>query len=191
VAPFASADRLVSLQTARKLTVGTMRAEYLSELSRGRVQTDYLAVGLNTSWEAELRTERFSGGDTNVTGDLVYNVVSPLSGISPGIAFGVQDIAGNTRDGRQLFGCVTFREEDESRGQTIYEDVTLGLLVGRRTSPYLAVSFPFSPEFRLLLEASSLRAQAGIEVRPLRNLGLRLIASQQNLLGSASYTFRF
>lgn len=191
VAPLASADRLISLQTARKLTVGTLRAEYLSELSRGRTQMTYLAAGLTTTWEAELRTERFGNGDTKFTGDLVYNVVSPLSGISPGIAFGMQDVAGTTRDGRQLFGCITFREEDESRNETIYEDVTVGLLVGRRTTPYLALSFPFSPEIRLLAEASSLRAQAGIEVRPVRNLGLRLVAREKDLLGSVSYTVRF
>ncbi|RYG26340.1 hypothetical protein EON82_03730 [bacterium] len=191
VAPFASADRLISLQTARKLTVGTMRAEYLSELSRGRTQMSYLAAGLNTSWEAELRTERFSGRDTKLTGDVVYNLVSPLAGFSPGMAFGVQDVAGTTRDGRQLFGCITFREEDEAKNGTIYQDVTLGVLVGRRTTPYLAVSFPFSPEIRLMLEASSLRAQAGVEIRPVRNLGLRLIAREQDLLGSVSYTVRF
>lgn len=190
-ASLASADRLLTLQTARKLTIGTYRAEYLGEFGHGRTQLGYLAAGIDKSWEVEFRAERFGSESIKSTADLVYNLVSPLAGISPGAAFGIQDVAGTSRDGRQLFGCFTFREEEDTPRGSIYEDTTIGLLVGRKTTPYLAESFPFSPEFRLLLEVSGIRAQAGVELRPVRNLGLKVIAREQDLLGSVSYTVRF
>lgn len=190
-APFASADRLVNLETARKLMAGTYRFEYLGEFSQGRTQMGYVGLGLDKSWELDLRSERIGGESIKTSADVVYNLVSPLAGISPGVAFGIQDVAGTTQDGRQLFGCFTFREEDESPRGTIYEDTTIGVLVGRKTTPYLAESFPFSPEFRLLIEVSGIRAQAGFEIRPFRNLGLRMIAREKDLLGSVGYTVRF
>ncbi len=190
-APFASADRLINLETARKLMAGTYRFEYMGEFSQGRTQMGYVGLGLDKSWELDLRSERIGGASIKTSGDLVYNVVSPLAGISPGVAFGIQDLAGTTQDGRQLFGCFTFREEDDSLRGSIYEDTTIGVLVGRKTTPYLAESFPFSPEFRLLIEVSGIRAQAGFEIRPVRNLGLRMIAREKDLLGSVGYTVRF
>jgi len=190
-APFASADRLINLETARKLMAGTYRFEYQGEFSEGRTQMGYVGLGLDKSWELDLRSERIGRASIKSSADLVYNLVSPLAGLSPGVAFGVQDLAGSMQDGRQFFGCLTFREEDESPRGSIYQDTTIGVLVGRKTTPYLAESFPFSPEFRLLFEVSGIRAQAGFEIRPVHNLSLRMIAREKDLMGSVGYSVRF
>lgn len=186
LAPLARADRLISVPTARKLLDGSIRLESLRRFGRGGEATDYLAAGLGPSWEAEARYFERPG---SATLDLAYNVVSPFTGLAPGFALGVQDVAGQTRPGVRAFACATLRNEF-GRGNVPF-DVTTGLFVGHRITLYVGASVPVYPWLRLLAEHDGYDGQAALEALPLRGFRLRLVARAGSLAGSVGYTARF
>lgn len=189
LASLAGADRLITVPTARKLLDGSVRLESLRQFGAGGNGTDYLAVGLGPSFEAEARLLERTGRDPRLTGDLTYNVISPLTGFAPGLAFGVQDIAGATRVGPRGFVCATIRNGFD-HGNVPF-DVTTGLFVGRRSSPYVGVSVPVYRWLRLLAENDGQQGQAALEATPLRGFRVRLVGARGQVLGSLGYTARF
>ncbi len=189
LAPLTRADRLITVPTARKLLDGSVRLESLRQFGAGGYGTDYLAVGLGPSFEAEARLLERAGRDPRLTGDLTYNVIAPLTGFSPGLAFGVQDIAAATHTGPRAFACATIRNGFD-HGNVPF-DVTSGLFVGRRTSPYVGVSVPVYRWLRLLAENDGYEGQAALEALPVRGMRLRLVGERGRVLGSFGYTARF
>ena len=185
----ARADRLITIPTARKFLDGTFRLETLRQFGNGGNVNDYLAVGFAQAWEAEVRYLERTGHDPKTTGDLTYNVISPLTGIAPGFALGVQDVGDVTRPGVRGFACATFRNEF-AHGSTPF-DVTTGFTVGRQGRPFVGTSVPVYRWLRLLAEQDGFEGRAALEALPLRGLRLRLEGQRGGVLGSIGYTSRF
>ena len=188
VAPLALADRLLTIPTARKLLDGSLRFESLRRLDRLGTGTDYLATAFGNGYEAEARLLH-RRGDDRATLDLTYNVVAAIPGFSPGIALGVQDLADQTRPGARLFGLFTNRVEFGA-GNVPF-DVTVGLFVGRRVTPFVGAAVPLYAGLRLLAEHDGDMGRVGLEATPLRGLRARLVEGNGDLLGSLGYTVKF
>jgi hypothetical protein len=187
----AAADRLIDIPTASKLPFGDLRLEYADETSGGRTQLGWLEAGISTSFEAELRTEQYSGRSLDGTFDISYVYISPLADISPGLAAGVQDVLGTTVDGRRYYMCATFRNSVEAIGGEYPSDITLGFYLGAHPSPFVGTSIPFSSNFRLLAEHDGIRISAGFEYSPIRATALRLLVRGQDILADVSFRGRF
>lgn len=189
LASFAAADRLITIPTARKLLDGTFRLESLRELGNGRLGTDYLAAGLGPQWEAEARVLRYDGRDPHATADVTYNVLSAVPGFSPGFAVGVQDAFDETGTGTRLFGLTTIRNQFQNTNVPF--DVTIGLFVGRRTTPFLGTSVPVYRWARVLAEHDGDRGRIGFEALPAKGFRVRLTATDGRIAGSVGYTAGF
>ncbi len=185
------ADRLIDVPTARKLPFGVFRLEFADEVSVSRTQLGYADIGIGTSFEAGVRTEQLMGRAFAGTIDLTYNYISPISGISPGIAFGVQDALNATEDGRRFFFCVTYRDQADAIGGDYAAEVTLGAFLANRSSPYVGVTMPFSSNVRLLAEHDGIRISAGLEYRPIRSIGLRFLSRGRDVMGDLSWMGHF
>ena len=184
-------DRLIDIPTARKLPYGDYRIEYSDQLASSRTQLGYLDMGIGTSFEASIRTQQLPGRSMQGTVDVTYNYISPISGISPGIAFGVQDALNATSDGRRFFFCVTYRDEADAVGGNYPMEVTLGAFFANRSSPFLGLSIPFSGNVRFVGEHDGIRLSAGFEYRPIHALGVRLLSRGNDLMGGLSWMGHF
>ncbi|HEY0866813.1 MAG TPA: hypothetical protein VGE01_05530 [Fimbriimonas sp.] len=187
----ASADRLLSIPTGRKIPFGTVRFEAMSELSRGRAQEYFLGFGLTTYFDVEVRSEYFSGSDPAGSFDVSYNFIAPIPDITPGISVGVQDALDNLRDGRRFYGAFTLRPVFSTINGDVPADLTLGFFLGTHSAPFAGGTIPFSREFRLLYEYNGIRITSGLEVLPRPDLALRLVFRDEDVLGSVQYTRRF
>ncbi len=188
LAPFARADRLITVPTARKLLDGSVRLEYLQQFGRD-ASIGYATAAFGGAWEAEARYLHTDGRDDRGTLDLSYNIIAPLAGFSPGFAVGVQDIADETKAGTRAFLCGTIRNEFGAGNAPF--DVTVGLFAGRLVTPYVGTSVPLYAWASLLAEQDGRQGQLALEARPTRGLRLRLIARSGNVLGSVGYTVSF
>lgn len=188
IAAGAQADRLITIPTARKLTDGTIRLETLQPLRTGGPEFSYAAFGINQFLEGEIRTERYSGHDLRATADLTYNFISAIPGLTPGFAFGLQDVAGTTRTGRRAFACATFREEGDTG---LVADLTIGGFFGSHSGPLVGVDFPLTNGFHLVADYNAYRAQAGFEARAFRNFAARFIVQDKTPMASVSYRMKF
>jgi hypothetical protein len=181
LSPFAQADRLLFIPTARKLPNWTFRAEGFYNPGAVQWQIGYAYLALPPNYELEFRDERFGAtagnkGQGGATFDFTYNVVSPISDIAPGLAFGVQDALGTTPDGRRFFAAIsTNTSMDTDLSHRLYIQTTLGVFAGKRTSPFLGESVPFGTSLRLLLEHNGYRPALGLELKPLRDLAFRYL----------------
>jgi hypothetical protein len=178
--PLAGAERLISIPTAHKLPNWDFRAEGFYNPGAVQWQLGYAGVALPPNYELEFRNERFGNGVGGDTFDFTYNVLSPVSDIAPGIAFGVQDALGSTQDGRRFFACLTANTAMETDlSHNLYIQTTIGMFAGKRTSPFLGISVPFGTNLRLLLEDNGYRPSIGMEIKILRYLAVRYIARDQ------------
>lgn len=166
-------DRLITIPTARKLPVGTVRYELRLEPGSDGQQENLLGVGISPYLDGELRTFRDRGGRDVVTGDLAYNYIAAIQGLSPGFSLGVQDIADRTPEGRRFFVATTFRQPASTINGDFPMDITLGVLSAKHTTPYVGVLVPFSKEFHFLAEHDGERIGVGAEFRPTSWLNLR------------------
>ncbi len=187
----AHADWLIDTPTARKIAFKRARYEFRSML-KGGMQEHRLGYGLTETVELTFRSERLASGLPTVgTADLSYVPTGPVPGLSPGIVFGIMDIADKTRDGRRGFLGMTFREDFTGLDGTNYGDITLGAFVGKVTQPFFGASVPFSGQFRLLVEHNGLRPVVGLELRPFKELSLRYILRDRETLFGISLAYRF
>lgn len=189
LAPFAAADRLISVPTARKLTDGTFRAESLRDLRDLGRGTDYFAAGLGPMWEGEFRYLRRGDEDDTATFDLTYNVIAAIPGFSPGFSFGVLDALDQSSDGIRFFGCTTIRNEFD-HGNVPF-DVTFGFLGGRSFSPYVGANVPVYSWLRLMAEHDGNRGRVAFEAQPLRGFRVRLISTEGHFGASIGYSAGF
>ena len=187
----ARADRLIDIPTASKLIYGDYRLEYADQTSDSRTQLGYFDVGIGTAFETTVRAEQYQSRNLNGTFDVTYNYISPISGISPGIAFGIQDALGNSIDGRRFFACFTFRDIVEGIGGEFPYDITIGGFVGAHSNPFVGTSIPFSSNFRLMAEHDGIRLSAGLQYQASRALGLRLMVRGNDFLADLSWRGHF
>lgn len=163
----------------------------MGSLRADRNQATFLALGIGPSWELELRSERIGRAPVAGTFDLAYNLVSAIPGLSPGISFGVQDVMNKTRDKARGYLALTLREPFFTINGEVPADITLGSFFNASGPVYVAVSIPFSQEFRFLMEHNGLRLSFGMELRPVKDLGLRLFQRDREVLASVQYSWHF
>jgi hypothetical protein len=170
----AEADHLIHIPLGKKVPSGTFR------MSFGSAQDDFtqlhcnLDVGLGDYVDASLRTDDINPSDRKLAVDLSYNILSPVTGFSPGISFGVQDVADRTTDGRRYYFATTFKVDLEVE-QLAYNpaEVTMGVLSGRYTNPFVGVMLPFAPQWRAKFEHDGIRINTGFEYRPRHDVALK------------------
>lgn len=93
----AGADRLILIPTGQTLTTGQVRAEAAFSPSNDEGKYMWLATGLMQVELSVLRHELPSGENDNEYG-AQWNFL-PETSLTPGIAFGVQDIASESEEG--------------------------------------------------------------------------------------------
>jgi len=172
-ASLVQADRLITIPTGRKLAYGTVRYEFRLDPSGSGNPESLLGIGIGTSFDMELRTEDQPGQRTTGTFDLAYNFLGAVPGLLPGLSLGVQDALDQTRDGRRFFAATTFREPFETLNGEFPADITLGMFIAKKSTPFVGVEVPFSKEFHLLAEHNGIRIAAGAEYRPIPLINLR------------------
>lgn len=172
LAAASQADRLITVPTARKIPIGTVRYEFRLDPASNGFRENLLGIGINTFMDMEIRNESGGGRPDALTFDLSYNVIAPLPGLTPGLSFGVQDALDKTPDGRRFYGAFTSRETFTTANGDYPADITLGIIGGKVVTPFVGVLLPFSQEFHILAEHNGLRISAGAEyrVRPWLNL---------------------
>jgi hypothetical protein len=188
----ASADRLIYIPTARKIPFRTFKYELRAEPRfQGEVE-HYLGIGLTTSWELEVRSQKLGLERPQTTFDLTYNYLAPLTGFTPGIAAGVQDIANKTAEGTRPFLAITFREGFQAINGEFPADITIGMsLAQKRLYPIVGASIPFSAGVRLMAEHDGFRISAGFEIHPIKPLALRFIVREKSSLFGLVFQHRF
>lgn len=191
-AGIACADRLITIPTGSKVTLNTIKAEALWEQSRARTFRSYFGFGVTDAIDMQITTERYQGRPNEGSFDLAYNIIPPIVGIGPGISVGVQDALNNSRDGRRYFIAITSKEGfADSVNGTIPAEFTIGGYLGSVNSPFVGVMLPFTDRVRFLAEYNGKRILAGLDIRPVNNLGLRAIFEDRDVLIGAQVTVRF
>ena len=193
VASACLADRVITVPMGRKIPFRSFKIDSFAELSRARTWDRFVGVGVTPEIEVDYHGERVGGGPIRDTFDFSYNYVSPLINQAPGISVGVQDVLNRTRDGRQVYLAVTWRQAADNIGMgNVPFEVTLGISQGRRLLPLVGVNLPLTESLRLLAEDNGMRIASGIEFRALNNaLRLRLIVRDQDVMAGATLTLRF
>ncbi|HJP82547.1 MAG TPA: hypothetical protein VJ835_03495 [Fimbriimonadaceae bacterium] len=187
-----AADRLITIPTGSKIKLDTIRAEGLWEQSRSRNSRYYIGAGLTNAIDFEFTGERFDGHRFRNSVDLSYNYIPPIIGFGPGISFGVQDAFGVTRGGRRFFLAITTREGfADSVSGAVPAEITIGAYFGSVNAPFVGVMLPFTDYVRALAEFDGRRINAGVEFRPMANLGLRATFERNDVLIGAQVTLKF
>jgi hypothetical protein len=186
------ADRLILAPTARKVPYRSARLEHMfDQTDFGRSRT-MLAVGLTDAIDVEFLFEQGEGRGEVQSLDLSYNVLPALTGVALGLSVGVRDLAGKTKDGRSVYLAWTHRIGLSGRyNGDVPLDLTQGYRIGEPNGFFVGVMIPFRSTFRLLAEHDASRVNAGLEWRPLRDVGVRWIHRHEQSLWSVSVAHKF
>lgn len=188
----ARADKLITIPTGTKITLNTVKLEGLFEQSRNRNSRYYIGTGLTDAIDAHITGEVFDGRRMRTSLDFSYNYIPPIIGIGPGISVGVQDVLNVTRDGRRFFLAITTREGfADSVSGLVPAEFTFGGYFGAVNAPFVGVVLPFTDYVKFLAEFNGQRINAGVEVKPTPNIGLRAIFERRDVLLGAQITLRF
>jgi hypothetical protein len=186
-ASVACAERQLYIPTARKLSTGTVKYELRYD-TRDRSSEQYLGIGATSFWEVEL----YNREHRDATFDLTYNLISPITDLAPGLAFGFQDVLDETEGGRRPFAVATFRQGFYTIGGEQPADFTLGITyLHKRLSPLVGASIPFSDKVRLIAEHDGDGVAAGLEFQPVEPLTLKFIVRENRGLLGLSYRAHF
>jgi hypothetical protein len=192
LATFSSADRLITIPTGTKITLNTVKFEGLTEQSRSRTSRYWLGFGVTNAIDAQITGEKFELGKFKTSFDVAYNYIPPITGIGPGISFGVQDVLNETHDGRRYFLAITTKEGfADSVNGSVPAEITIGGYFGSINSPFVGVMLPFTDKLRFLAEFNGRRITAGVDIRPTNDIGLRAVFDQRDVLVGAQITLRF
>jgi len=191
LAALASADRVITVPTGRKIPFKSFRAELWFEPTKNGTTEYYFGTGLSDLFEIEVRSQRLPGRDVRNAVDLSYNLIGPIPDLTPGISIGVQDVADATADGRRPYAALTLRQTLTALDGDANSDVTIGFFAGDRGGPFLGVSLPITTRIRLLGEHNRFRASGGIEYIPQKGVALRYFARGSQPFVSVSLTRRF
>ena len=191
IAAISRADWLIDTPVARKIPFKGMRYEFRSML-KGGLQEHRFGFGISETIEVVARTERLgSMFPTKATADIAFIPNGPVPGVAPGLAFGILDAANRTAEGRRGYFGLTFREDFDGMDGTNYGDITVGIIGDHYVKGFFGASIPFSKTFRLLAEHNGNRLAIGVDLRPVKNLSLRMIWRDRQILLGASIGSRF
>jgi len=192
LATLSMADRLITIPTGTKITLDTVKFEGLTEQSRSRSSRYWLGFGVTNAIDAQITGEKFEFGRFKTSFDVAYNYIPPITGIGPGISFGVQDVLNETHDGRRYFLAITTKEGfADSVNGSVPAEITIGGYFGSINSPFVGVMLPFTDKLRFLAEFNGRRITAGVDIRPTNDIGLRAVFDQRDVLVGAQITLRF
>jgi hypothetical protein len=169
------ADEFLSIPTGGKVPFGDVRLDFASGFNAGFSQS-YADFGIGKSFETTLRLERPLDMSSVGTFDFAYNYIAPISGLIPGLSFGVQDGLDQTPEGRRFYAVLTSRQIYSTDTGDSPGDVTLGVFVGRRSGPFVGLDIPLATYLRLVACHDGYVITAGIEFRTNKRFGLRLVA---------------
>lgn len=174
LAASAQADHLINIPVGKKVPFGVYRL--YGSFEQGGLAYGSLDFGINSYLDGSIRTDNVGRGPRRLTGDLSYNFVAPIVDISPGLSFGLFDLWNQTVDGRRGFIATTFRFGLDSEATTfVAGELTLGMNIARKSTPYVGFMLPLTDQFRLLAEHDGYRVNAGIDLRPVRHLALKVL----------------
>lgn len=170
VAAGAVADRFLLTPTGNRVRPGTVRVEALA--IAGRPTRSWLEAGITTN--LDLGVSHIAGGSASL--DLTWNYLLPITDIAPGISFGLLDLADKTPERRAAYLAFTKRFGNMGDlNSDIPTEFTLGMWTRDRGQPFASVSFPFADQFRLIAETSGGEIRAGFDVRPIKDMSVRVV----------------
>jgi hypothetical protein len=187
----AQADPLIDIPTARKLPYGDFKLEFADESSETQTQLAWFDAGIGKSFEATFEAERFGREPVKTSEDFMYNVISAIPGLAPGIAFGVEDIANTSQDGRRPYAVITYREATQTFDGDIPFDLSVGTYFKNRLYPFVGMSLPLSHKIRVIGEFDGFRPVGGLEFQSSHALTFRLLVRGGNTLGDVVWTSHF
>lgn len=187
------ADWVITVPTGRKLSFGTVRLEYNSQLNDHRRNEWSLGVGATDSIELEIRNRaaRDGDGEAFTTLDFGYNLLTPIPDTSPGITVGVQDLVDSTTVGRRGYLALTYRLSYDSFDAESTAEFTLGGFFAKSATPYLGISVPLSKRLRLLADHNGEELSAGMEFMLVKEISVRYIAEGKHTFLGISAAKRF
>ena len=192
LASFANAERLLFIPTGDKLRNDQIQFESWASKGNFKNRISFVGIGILDSMDFELRDEYGSFGKNRTSFDFSYNFFVPFPDVSPGISLGVQDILGNTQDGRSIFLAATWKiNQDSPLNANSPIEVTLGGGTGRYRGAFFGARMPFTDGFRLLTEHDSRKLRLGFEIVPLRDLKVLWMTDEQTTSFGANYSVRF
>ena len=167
----ACADNLINIPIGRKVPQGVLRFESRFDQNDFKQYRGFLSYGVDTNFDTRITYEDIDGARRLMTADLSYNYVAPITGISPGISFGLMDVGNRTPDGRRGYFATTYR----IGGSDLFNPVELsfGVQYHDRALGFVGLLFPFSEQFRFLAEDDGRRISTGFEWRQNDSLSLR------------------
>lgn len=181
------ADRTVFSPKGTKLISDSIKVETLfSE----RERYSWFSIGVSRQWELEAGNF-FENGRSRTSLSAVYNLALPIMDITPGISFGIVDASNDTQDGRAVFVAVTYWYGNYGE---LNQDVPTELSFGawtRTGGAFVSTSIPFADFLRLVGEHDGRSLRAGIDVRPVQGLSLKILFEPSRTLAGASFQARF
>ena len=171
LAAVSAADNLINIPIGRKVPYGVLRYESRFDQSDLRQYHGFLDYGIDTNFDARLTYDDVNGARRVVSGDVSFNYITPITGISPGLSFGIMDVANRTQDGRRAYMATTYR----IGGADLFNPVelTYGVFYGKRPLGFVGIMFPFTEQIRFLAEDDGRRISTGLEWKQNNNLTLR------------------
>jgi hypothetical protein len=187
----AYADREIFIPIGNKVPMGSARLEYFDFPAGNNRYDAFAAFGLTKSIEAEFQLDQFSSNATLGTFSTSYTFFNPIVDAVPAISVGVRDIMDKTSTGRFAYFAGTYRKSVPGAEGADISEFNFGLGIGRKVLPFGGMVLPINPAMRLLLEHDGVHGTAGVEFRPVRNFGIRFMATQRETFWSVRYSARF
>ena len=187
----ATADRLITIPTGKKLLSDSFRFEIMTDRSRD-ITMGWFGTGLGQSFDFEVTGESFNDNVMVGSLDLSYNYTVPVMDFLPGISLGVQDLAGVSDRGRAAYLAITHRYGNTGElNQDIPTELTFGFWTRHEGLVFAGVSLPFSHVFSLLAEHDSENLTAGVQLSPRDGIDFRALFRQNQVMVSLRVQARF
>ena len=182
----AHADRFITIPTGTKIRAGTIRTE-IQRLPSDNFWQGWLGYGINQNLDAEIGESWLSGKSSGPELNFGYNYVLPITDISPGISFGVQDFTNTGKEGRAAYMAITYSYgNDGDYNQDTPTQLTFGFWTRRSGLLFVGLSLPFSEQIRLIAAHDGAFLMAGVEYRPTQATILRVLTQESRLFLSLS-----
>ncbi|MBS1702212.1 MAG: hypothetical protein JST12_11165 [Armatimonadetes bacterium] len=187
----AFADRVIDVPTGHTLPQYTFEYSFLESTNEKGSRDRYMVYSPLKGVEVGLRQRFRPNENGHTTADFSYNVVNPISSVSPGISVGMLDAMDQTVDGRRTYIAFTFRELLQVGERGEHGEATLGVQFGHLNSGFVGVTLPLGERFQLLTEHNGNRISAGFEIEPSADIRARVVTQDGTLLFGLNLSRRF
>ncbi|MBS1716618.1 MAG: hypothetical protein JSS72_02660 [Armatimonadetes bacterium] len=185
------ADHLITIPVGYKVPDGLLRIEGFADVRDHTRWFGRFDAPVNDSFDITIRGGE-DGTSRYTTFDFSYNFFAPFIDFGPGISIGVQDALDRTPERNRFYTAITYRfGADTKVNPRDPGEVTVGFFAGHRPSPLLGVTIPVSSQLHLIGDYNGYIRSAGFEIRPSRELGLRLYWQETHTLATLTLQKRF